>query len=213
MTLSISITFPQPNHTRRQLIRWDNPIAIQDGYSAQFRGNIGQFTMCPVYVTDQAGKWEGTWAENQMATPLTNDQMLQIAALQTADEFTVSQKMNWLMWGGTNTWGGPMKATYAKGSLWREATNIKMITAVYADEWVEVIGHQNLFVDFADKKEVVGLSEIKTYQPNEWTLPNATQKVTAVTDENVYQERPKGLVRLPIYFGNRRAWVFDRWLV
>jgi hypothetical protein len=213
--MQITITFPTSNI--RQLIRWDNPIAIADGYCASCRPidgePIGQFTMCPMYITDLAGNWENTWSENQMATPLSNAEWLQISLLQTADEYTTSQKMNWLGWGGQNTWGAPIRATYPSGDKWMEATNIKLITAVYADQFVEIIGHQNLLINFNNKTEVVGLSQIRTYPPSEWDKPMATQFVTAVNANNEYQARPKGLVKLPIYFGNRLAWVFDRWLV
>lgn len=203
--------------TRRQLIRWDNEIARIDGYCAACRPKEdgtpqGQYSMAPVHVTDLAGNWAGTYSENSLATRITNAEMLKIAALQTADTHSVSQKMNWAMDGGNNTWGQLMQATYNGGGDWQNATDIRMIAAVWAGQWVEVVERAEFITTLNDKREMTPMSRIRTYQPDEWHLPFATQLVTSVSDRNVYSEQPKGRFWWPIYFGNREAWVFDRWL-
>jgi hypothetical protein len=201
-------------NNQRKLIKWDNPIAIADGYWVGARGNIGQFCMCPVFVTDLDGNWAGTWAENTLATPLKSTEMLRIAAQQIPDNFTIAQKMNWLMWGGMGTWGAPMQGTFPNGdsSRWMEATNIRMIATVYAGQFVNVIAHKTIMINLDGRLEQTPMSQIRTFQPSEWGLPQAWQKVTEVDKDNIYGELPKGTVYLPIYFGNRLAWVLDRWL-
>ena len=169
--------------------------------------------MAPVHVTDMSGFWAGTYAENQIATKLTNAEMLRISGLQTRDAYDIDQKMNWAMWGGRDTWGGVMRASYPNGDRWREATNIRMIASVYAGQWVEIIGRANIKTRWDGQEQVIPMSEIKTYPPALWGRGNSMQVVTSVSADNVHSEQTKGIVRLPIYFGNRRAWVMDRWLV
>jgi len=168
--------------------------------------------MAPVHVTDMSGFWAGTYAENQIATRLTNAEMLRISGLQTRDAYDIDQKMNWMMWGGRDTWGGVMRAAYQNGDRWREATNIRMIASVYAGQWVEIIGRANIKTRWDGQEQVIPMSEIKTYPPALWGRGNSMQVVTSVSADNVHSEQTKGIVRLPIYFGNRRAWVMDRWL-
>ncbi len=211
MTLPIRIEFPR-TVTRRQLIRWDHPVAIADAYCAACRPDDlgraqGQYSMAPVHIPGT-----GNYSENTNATPITNAEMRKIAALQIPDTYSVAQKMNWAMDGGNDTWGQIMRATYSGGNDWQNATNIRMIAAVWAGQWVEVVERAEFITTLNDKRETSKMSRIRTYQPDEWHLPFATQLVTSVTKENVYSEQPHGRFWWPIYFGNRAAWVFDRWL-
>jgi hypothetical protein len=120
--------------------------------------------------------------------------------------------MNWLTKGGVGTWGNPIQAKYPKSDQWSLATDIKMIAAVYAGQPVEVIDHFSFTVNFNGKIESVPMSRIRTHPMSEWTRENCIL-VTAVNDQNQYYDRPQGYVRLPVWFGDRQAWVFDRWLV
>ena len=214
MNITVTVS-SSTSRTLRTLIRWDNPIAVRDGYSATARGDAdgnpqGQFSMAPVYVTDAAGAWVGSWSHNDNATKLTTTELHKIGALQIPDVASVDDKMRWALWHGDGEWGGVLAGKY--DSDWRNATDVRMIAAVYAGQVVEVIGHTIRTIVFGGHTETAGLSEIRTYQPHEWT-PAAVQLVTTVTKDNVYGENPRGKVRLPIYFGNRRAWVLDRWLL
>jgi hypothetical protein len=167
--------------------------------------------MCPLYITDQAGVWEGTWAENTMATRLTHDELQQIAALQVADTFTVKQKMGWLCAANAaNGWGSPINTL---GLDYDVATDIKIITAVYAGQPVELTGEtMTRQVDLQGNINWELLHRVKSYSPAEWTRDNA-MLVTAVSAANNYTEFTKGKIVLPVWFGDRKAFVLDRWLV
>ena len=197
------------------LIHWDNPTAIRDGYCTDARrvnGElIGQFCMAPIYVTDMADVWEGTWAENTMATRLTQNELHKIAALQEADEYTVNQKMGWLCAGiQSDGWGSPINT---KGEDWQTATDIKMITACYAGQPVTLTGETLIRrITLSGNTNMEKLHRVKTYPPAVWTRANS-QIVTAVSRNNVYTENTKGKIVLPMWFGDRKAFVLDRWLV
>jgi hypothetical protein len=215
--MRVQFSFVSEPTNKRKLIKWDNPIAIQDGYSVWSRmvdGRLtGQFCMCPVYLTDAQGNWIGGWSANSSATTISHDEMLKISDLQKVDNFTIYQKMEWLMNGGTGEWGSPMKATWNQQSeTWKDAKDIKMIAAVYAGQWVQVIVKKNIKVTFNGSTSIIPMSQIKTFSPSEWNQPLASQLVTEVDRDNIPGENPKGVVRMPIYFGNRIAWIFDRWL-
>ena len=198
----------------RQLITWESFIAIKDGYCSFCRPNDegeaqAQYSMAPVYIPGT-----GNFSENTNATPITNAQMLKIASLQFPNsQFTIDQQMNWAMDGGNNTWGQIMRASYLNGSLWRDATNIKMIAAVYAGETVEILEYRDILLrDFDGGIRMTPMARIRTFQPDEWGDEGSMQYVTAVTVNNKHGYSPKGMFRMPIYFGNREAWVFARWL-
>lgn len=208
---------PQPNI--RQLIKWDNPIAIADGYSVWSRlvNNqvTGQFGMCPVFITDLAGAWEHTWSSNALATSLTHDQYMQISRLQVPDaNNTVDDKMNWAAWGGTGKWGSVIKATWAEiGETWRDARGIQLLGTVYAGQLITVVERATLLIEFNGQTTWEPMVRIQAYDPEHWSDPFATQLVTTVNRFNEYGENPRGKVRMPIYFGRDRiGWMFERWL-
>ena len=206
---------PQPD-TRRTLIQWSNPIALRDGYGTPNRLNpstgelVGQFAMCPLYITDQAGNWTKEWAENSLATRLTPAELQQIAALQVADTYTVKQKMGWLCAANAaNGWGSPINTN---GEDYTVAIDIKMITAVYAGQPITLTGESMYrMVDLQGHINQELLWRVKSYSPAEWTRANA-MLVTAVSAANVYTTNTKGKIVLPVYFGDRKSYVLDRWL-
>lgn len=201
---------------RRQAILWDNRIAAQDGYTVYDKlvnGEVmGQFAFAPMYVTDRNLVWEGTWSANQIATPLTNIELQTIAQHQTTTDATLKQKMNWVMNGGSGGWGSPLKATYIDSDHWMDAQNLRMICAIYAGQWIEPIGELNFNVKFNELFQTIPMIEIRTFPSREWDRPSAWQEVTAVDKGNQFNYPPVGHVKLPIYFGDRRAFVFKRWL-
>lgn len=202
---------------RRQVILWANPVAFQDGYTVYAKlinGEPGgQFAFAPLYVTDKNLNWVGTWSANQIATPLTNSELQIIAQHQTPDgSNTLKQKMNWLMNGGDGGWGSPLKATYPDSEHWLDAQNIKMVCAIYAGQWIEPIGEFNFTVKFNGVWQTIPMVEIRTFPSHEWDRPSAWQEVTAVDAGNEFNYPPVGHVKLPIYFGERRVFVFKRWL-
>lgn len=201
----------------RQVILWDSPIAAQDHYTVfdkLVNGEVmGQFAFAPVFITDLNLKWVGTWSANQIASNLTNAEVLQIAQAQTFDpNNTLKSKMNWLMGGGDGAWGAPLRATYLDSSHWDQAYNIQMITAIYAGQWIEPIGEFTFDVMFDEKHQTIPMVEIRTFPSYDWKNSSAWQEVTAVDQSNQFNYPPVGHVKVPIYFGNRRAFVFKRWL-
>jgi hypothetical protein len=205
----------------RTLIKWDNPIAIRDGYSSARPDPatglpIGQFCMCPLYITDQAGNWVKYWAENSLATRLSVADLQKIAALQVPDvvngtAYSVKQKMGWLCAAGSSDgWGSPINT---KGQDYTVATDVRIITAVYAGQPITLTGEtMTRQVDLQGNINWELLHRVKAYNPAQWTRDNC-QLVTAVSKDNVYTENTKGRIVLPVYFGNRQAWVLNRWLV
>ncbi len=221
MNLKLSVRFGSSASVppaRRQLITWENPIAWKYGYCAKCRPKPngepqGQYSHAPVHITDAAGQWVGTYSENTLATRITNQNMRRIAAQQAPDEYTVKSKMNYAMWGGQDTWGSIMRASYANGDDWMNAQDIRMIGAVWAGQWVEVLESKTMLTTLNGIREQSLMWRIKTYQPDEWGLPNAWQKVTSVNADNVHGEKPHGTFWFPIWLGaTRLSWVFDRWL-
>jgi hypothetical protein len=219
MSIQISIipyiqdTTPKPIY--RTLIRWDNPIAISDGYCTDARrvnGElIGQFCMAPLYITNMLGEWEKSWAENSMATRLAPADLLKIASMQIADTYSVEQKMGWLCAASlSNGWGSPINTG---GEDYTVATDIKMITAVYAGQPLELTGEvMTRPIELNGNYNFEKLHRVKAYSPDTWTRANC-QTVTAVSKNNVYTENTKGMIVLPVWFGSeRKAYVLDRWL-
>ena len=218
MTLNISISFPG---IFRQLIRWDNPIALKDGYGTPNRlvdGKlIGQFCMCPVYLTHPDGAWVKSWAENSLAAKLTPANLRQIESMQIEDvaggiTYTVKQKMGWLCAASTaDGWGSPINT---RGVDYTAATEVKMITAVYAGQPLELTGEtMTRPIDINGHKNFELLWRIKAYPPSQWTRATS-QLVTAASASNNHTENTKGKIVLPVFFGDTRpAWVMNRWLV
>ena len=121
--------------------------------------------------------------------------------------------MNYAMWGGQDTWGSIMRASYANGDDWMNAQDIRMIGAVWAGQWVEVLESKTMLTTLNGIREQSLMWRIKTYQPDEWGLPNAWQKVTSVNADNEHSEKPHGTFWFPVWLGvTRISWVFDRWL-
>jgi hypothetical protein len=205
---------------RRKVILWDNPIAIADGYSVWSKPDpntgepIGQFAFAPIRVTDLNLQWTGTWSANSNIVRLTNEQMVFISTKQPIDGNTIKQKMNWVMDGGDGSWGAPIRASYTDSSHWMNATDIQMISAVYAGQWVEVLETRNFTINFNGKIETnVPMCLIKSYDPSQWNNPLAFQDVTAVDKGNEFNYPPVGRVKLPIWFGSDKlGWILQRWL-
>ena len=167
--------------------------------------------MCPLYMTDPAGVWLRTWSANSLATRLTTSELLQIAALQVADNFTVNQKMGWLCasGGSSDGWGSPINTN---GDDYTVAINVKMITAVYAGQPITLTGEtMTRQIELQGNINFEKLWRVKAYSSSRWTRDNC-QLVTAVSANNVYTENTKGRIVLPVYFGDRQAWCLDRWL-
>lgn len=228
VNVQISVSVKSPRIFRR-LKKWGQ-FREGDSYSVYERlvdrdddgevdDTIGQFSLIQLYMLDEDGEWIGGWSANQEAANLSNSDMLKIAALQVPDEFSLDAKMNTLMFGGSDKWGCPMRATYSSGANWRNATNIKQISAAYAGQLVEILETRTFYnVPWQDRVEAsVPMSRIKVFTPADWgkthfTNPEIVHIVTVVDDNDIYGERLKGIVYLPLITKTQSCWVFDRWL-
>ena len=146
-----------------------------------------------------------------MATRLTHAELQQIAALQVADAYTVKMKMNWLCTANNlvTGWGSPINTM---GMDYQLATDVRMITAVYAGQPVGLTGESMYrMVDLQGHINQELLWRVKAYNPSQWNRDNC-QLVTAVSAANVYTTNTKGKIVLPVFFGDRKAFVLDRWL-
>lgn len=227
--MKINITFtnpvtspiPPPSQLFRTLIRWDSPVALADGYGTPNRLNpatgepVGQFAMCPLYLTHPDGTWVKSWAENSLATKITGDDLKKIASMQVADvvnntSYSVKQKMAWLTAASAaNGWGSPVNTL---GADYDQVTEARMITAVYAGQPVPLTGETMMRpIDINGRTNIEKLWRVKAYPPQYWTRERC-QLVTAVSAANVYTTNTKGHIVLPLYYGDRGAWVMERWL-
>ena len=176
-----------------------------DSYDAKLRGDVGQFGLVSVVQFDAAGNWIGDMSANTTFCNISTLELLYIASLQKPVQYTLDQIMGWLMWGGEDTWGAPMRGAWLKGQTWRDAKNVKMIGAVYAGQPVTLTGEQRVFrLPWNGKTEDVPMSRIKT---------GTLQKVTVVDRANRYGEEPKGVIWLPLKFRTNSVWIPNRWLV
>lgn len=207
MKFQVSLTSSTPPNIRT-VRKWGEPAMVDDSYSVTVRlvngEPMGQFGLVQVYQ-----RINGTYAidsANQTAVSLTQAEMMNIALLQTADEYSIADKMNWLMNGGDGKWGSPLRATYNTSAEWYNATNIQQISAVYAGQPVEVLEERTFTnVVWQGKVEAsVTMSRIK---------PGTLQKVTVVDGGDRYGEKPKGIIWLPLKFKGDEAWIFNRWLI
>ena len=225
--LSIKFSFSNPNTTA--LKKWEEDPMPADSFSAKLRGDVGQFSFIPFYIIDANGKWCGDWSANNNFSYLTHNDMMALADMQIADEFTVEQKMNWLTWDGLDQWGSPMRCVPVNGTStkWSTAKYVKSIGAAWAGQRVEVIGHKTFTVNYNDVIQDVPMSEMRMFSRADWgkthkDYPHLVQKVTVVDRANRYGESPKGTIYMPVGFGTdfdfagnfipAKYYVFDRWL-
>ena len=219
--MNVTIKYPASRPSSevvRFVKKWELPEMQADSYSATVRTAynpqtgqwepVGQFGLVSVVQFDAAGNWIGDMSANTTFCNISTLELLYIASLQTADTFTVDQKMGWLLDGGDGDWGAPMMSgSWDKtlGQTWRDAKNVKLIGAVYAGQPVTLTGERRVFrLPWNGKTEDVPMSRIK---------PGTLQKVTVVDRANRYGEEPKGVIWLPLKFRTSSVWIFDRWLV
>ena len=206
--MNVTIKYPDSRPSSevvRIVKKWELPEMQADSYDAKLRGDVGQFGLVSVVQFDAAGNWIGDMSANTTFCNISTLELLYIASLQTADTFTVDQKMGWLLDGGDGDWGAPMRGTWGAGQTWRDAKNVQMIGAVYAGQPVTLTGEKRVFrLPWNGKTEDVPMSRIKT---------GTLQKVTVVDRANRYGEEPKGVIWLPLKFRTSSVWIFDRWLV
>lgn len=199
-SVTVSIMSSKQTAKTLRVKRWDESPMQADGFSASLLGDVGQFARITPYFM-QAGVWVGSWSSNANYRVLYHNDLLRIAALQTDDEKTVDQKMNWLTAG--DTFASPI---FTEGRDWDVVANAHLAGAVYAGQPVTVIDHATKTIRFNGKTETVPMSRIQTG----WGV---VQYVTAVSREDKYLLRPCGLVRLPIIVAFEETWLLDRWLV
>lgn len=185
---------------------WGDPVMTADSYSVAKRlinGQVvGQFSLVQVYQTDALG-FIGDMGANTTARNVTSSELMYIASLQAADEFTVDQKMVWLLGGGNGKWGSPMRGEWGAGETWKDARNVQMIAAVWAGQPVEVLEERTFYnVVWQGKVEPsVEMCRIKTGRVVEVTAVNGGDRLIL----------PKGHIFLPLWF-RATPWVFRRWL-
>lgn len=193
---------------RRTVKPWGTPDMTADSYSVFARlvngKPVGQFSLVQVYQTDDAGNYIGDMGANSTARNITHDELMYIASLQRpSNGFTLDQVMGWLLYGGDDTWGAPMRGTWGEGETWRDARDVKMIACVWAGQPVEVLETKTFYnVVWQGKVESsVEMCRIKT---------GTIVEVTAVSDTD-RPILPKGHIYLPLWF-RATPWVFRRWL-
>lgn len=189
--------------------RWDE-LSPSDGFSAQERGNVGQFGFYPMYLLDASGKWIGSWSANSNALHLTRTEINEIYNLQAPDECSVAVKMGWLVYDG-------VAATPIWGGNWQTATDFKAASLVYAGQPVTVLEEREFPITFGGVKQTWLMSRIRTHSKD---FP-VYQYVTVVDKYNRFGMRPKGLIKMPLYgehypfygtFKPATCWIPNRWL-
>jgi len=224
--MKIEIIYPKnkpPTANIRTLKKWEqltNPRDVQR-YNAN---GVDQFGYYSPYILDASGKWVNDWAVNNLYSWLTHEDMLKIAAMQIADEYTVEQKMSYLCaWG--DSWGNPMRVP--GGYEWNVAPLVKLIGAYYAGQQVEVLETADMLIDYMETKTITRMCRVRTFTHNDFGKTRATHpwlvhKMTGVSGDNIYRERVKGIVCLPVALGigfdfagtfqPAEWWLMERWL-
>lgn len=195
---------PLPASDIRVMKLW-NELNPNDGFSSargQPEGQVqGQQALYTPYLVKD-GIWAGSWGANQNSPSISNVDVLRIASLQTADEFSVDTKMAYIMAGGGDKWGQAIRATFPSASRWREATNIKMNQCVYAGNKVEVLERKVMTVDTFG---TIPMLRIRTG----W---DQVHIYTGVTDSNAHIWKSKGYVYLPLLpKAGYDWWILERW--
>lgn len=191
----------------RTLKAWGGAMTA-DSYSATVRVGpdglpIGQFSHIQLYTLDANGR-PMDWGSNESASRLTLAQLLDIADMQpTGDGFTLNQKMEWLLYGGSDRWGAPMRAHYTDGKWW-QATDIRIINAVYARNPVQVLSTTERRVQWKGVWQTVPMCRIRTGR-------DVVHEVTCV-DRNDRPILPKGKIVLPLVTRTEHVEVMERWL-
>ena len=185
-----------------------------DVYQRLINGEtVGQFSHRNMLVRDTIGNWHGGGSAQADFFLLTQADVMNIALLQVADEYTVKDKMNWLMNGGDGRWGSPIRAEYSSSPYWYMATNIARIGGVWAGQLMMVIGHGEFTMNIGGITKSRAMSQIQ---------PGTKQFVTVVDKANNYGDHPKGLIMLPVpsltwqYSGGVKPesfWMPDEWLM
>jgi len=190
----------------RMLRKWSE-LNPDDGFSSA-RGQApgqtaGQQALYTPYLL-RNGVWIGSWGANNNSVALVNAEWQRIAALQTADSYSVADKMKHLTNGGNGAWGQALKATYSPSINWRAATDIQMNQCVYAGNLVEILERKTMTIDTFG---TVPMVRIKTG----W---NCIHVYTAVTAANVHYREVKGKIVLPLIAAiGYEWWLLERWLV
>ncbi len=181
-----------------RLKRWDE-IDIKWGYSTSVRlvngQRVGQFSLIQPLIEDTANNTFGIGSANDNSCPID---LGKIEALQVADDFTVRQKMGWLTAPAVdNGWGSPINTVKVPP---------RMIGAVWAGQPITILEKRVLPYKLHGISMRASCSRIAMG----W---NVLQKVTAVDKNDVYTDRPKGVIWLPIVSrANWRFWVPDEWI-
>lgn len=249
--ITARVTFPNsseppPPSNIRYLKKWEQLTGLDaQRYNA---GGIDQFGYYSPYITDGAGKWVSDWSVNNLWSYLTHDDMLKIHAMQPTDEYTPAQKMSYLCaWG--DSWGNPMrvpqpitlkvlnfiarfilsKTLIANATklvyTWDTAPKVKMIGAFYAGNPVEVLETKDMLIDYMGAKKITTMCRVRSFSRSDFgtTNPCLVHTMTGVSRDNIYRERVKGIVKLPVALGSDFTfaggfkpaawWLKDSWLV
>ena len=207
LTFHASDTTPNPPAIDiRTLKPWGGPMTA-DSYSATVRVGpdglpIGQFSHIQLYTLDANGR-PMDWGSNETASRLTLRQLLDIADMQPDDGFTRDQKMDWLLFSGLDRWGSPLRAEYSDGKWW-QATDIRIINAVYARNPVQVLSTTTRRVQWRGVWQTVPMCRIRTG----WDV---VHDVTCVNHSDV-PILPRGRIVLPLVTRTEHVEVMERWL-
>lgn len=224
--MKVSITFPPPvippppAGIFRTLKKWEQLTGLDAlRYNA---GGVDQFGYYSPYITDATGKWVSDWSVNNLWSYLTHDDMLKIYAMQPTDEYTPDAKMSYLTaWG--DSWGNPMRVP--GGVEWDVAPLVKMIGAFYAGNPVEVLETKDMLIDYMGAKKITTMCRVRSFSRSDFgtTNPCLVHTMTGVSRDNIYRERVKGIVKLPVALGSDFVfaggfkptawWLKDSWLV
>lgn len=215
--MNITIKYPtsRPTSEVATLKNWGGSMTA-DTFSTSVRlvagKPMGQFAL--INVARFAGSTFVDWGGNSGSVALTLNQYLRIASLQDTDT-PVAVKVGWLMYGGQDTWGAPMKGLYPDTARWMQATNIRMISAVYAGQQVEILERKPMTVFWNGKRETVTMCRVKDYAPDTWNAANMilVSVVDAADRPGTMPNANVGRVKLPVWFGGYSGWVMERWLM
>ncbi|HEY5731857.1 MAG TPA: DUF5915 domain-containing protein [Anaerolineales bacterium] len=183
-------------------LNWGDKILVeQAGLSALAKTDDGRtvgsnFNPLPIFSNS------GTWSAIVNALILPREDVDGLIDLQEEDEYTVREKMNWLVYEGNND-----RPYWCKGQGdWKTAKRIWWGTIVFGGQWVLTDGDVTFFTQLPQEKSPrdVPMKRLVCFRKSDWgkthhTHPWLVHRATQVDDKDRFSDEPRGIIYSPLW--------------
>lgn len=202
----------------REVKRWGDPVMVEDGhFDTNQRGDVGQFGVVEMHITDAYGAWSGTWGAVSQFSTLTHADVMKLANTQLldfgyrwgmtdaqiigaldqrlSDNSTLRQKMNWLIYQDWNG-GATISPMWCRGLFWK-APEVYYGCQVWAGQKIAVsngVEYITTKLPGANISENIAMRKVVTFQRADWgtTYTKEPWKMVRATVFNDMGEGDKG---------------------